>query len=87
MQTVTPINVHVENDWHGSRHSGSCVRKSTTPVNRGGKQTTRMRTCVTNKTKTTKPKTSHIPPQVVQPKHVPSTRSRSSSPSRDREHW
>ncbi|CAF3178052.1 unnamed protein product [Rotaria socialis] len=81
MHAVTPVNVHVESDWHGSRHGGSYVKKSTTPVNRGGRQATRMRTCVTNKVKT---KPSQIPQPVAQPKQVVPVSSRSPSPNRDR---
>ncbi|CAF1360367.1 unnamed protein product [Rotaria magnacalcarata] len=84
MHAVTPVNVHVEGDWHGSRHGGSYVKKSTTPVNRGERQSARMRTCVTNKTKTLKTKPSQIPQPVVQPKQVVPVSSRSPSPNRDR---
>ncbi|CAF3327624.1 unnamed protein product [Rotaria sp. Silwood1] len=83
MQAVTPIDVHVENEWHDSRHNGSYVKKSTSTVNRGGRQAIRMRTCVTNKTRPSKTKSLHIPQQVVQPKQVLPARSRSPSPNRE----
>ncbi|CAF4308220.1 unnamed protein product [Rotaria sp. Silwood2] len=83
MQAVTPVDVHVENEWHDSRHNGSYVKKSTSTVNRGGRQATRMRTCVTNKTKSSKTKSFHIPQQVVQTKQVLSVSSRSPSPTRE----
>ncbi|CAF4912851.1 unnamed protein product, partial [Rotaria magnacalcarata] len=51
---------------------------------RGERQSARMRTCVTNKTKTLKTKPSQIPQPVVQPKQVVPVSSRSPSPNRDR---
>lgn len=82
MQTVTPVNVHVDNEWHNGRRNGSYARKSSSAGSRGGRQAVRMRTCVATKTKAKSP---HIPPQVVQPKQCLPTRSQSSSPNR--EHW
>ncbi|CAF3790687.1 unnamed protein product [Rotaria sordida] len=83
MQTVTPVDVHVENKWHDNCHNGLYIKKNTSTVNRGGRQATRMRTCVTNKTKTSKIKSCHIPQQIVQPKQVLPVRSRSPSPNRE----
>ncbi len=83
MQTITPVDVHVENKWRDSRTNGSYVKKSTTTANRGGRQPPRMRTCVTNKTKTSKTRASHNPQQVVQCKQTLPVRSRSPSPNRD----
>ena len=73
MQTITPVDVHVENGWHDGRTRGSFVKKSTTIPNRGGRQAPRMRTCVISKTKTSKTK-----PQQVLP-----VRSRTPSPNRE----
>jgi hypothetical protein len=86
MQTITPVDVHIENEWRDGRTSGSYVKKSTTITNRGGRQAPRMRTCVTSKTKTNKTKFSHFPQQVVQSKQVVPARSRSPSPP-NREPW
>ncbi len=68
MQTITPVDVHIENEWRDGRGSGSYVKKGSTTANRAGRQAPRMRTCVTSKTKTNKSKTLHPSQQVVQPK-------------------
>jgi hypothetical protein len=83
MQTITPVNVHVENEWRNGCNSGSYVKKNTIIANRGGRQPSRLRTCVANKTKTSKTKSTPIPQQVVHPKPVLPVRSRSPSPNRD----
>jgi hypothetical protein len=83
MQTIAPINVHIESEWRDSRPNGPSVRKSTSTANRGGRQAPRMRTCVTSKTKTNKTKSPHLPQQVIQPKQVLPVRSRSPSPNRE----
>ena len=88
MQTITPVDVHVENQWRDSRPQGSYVKKGTnsgkcTP---NGRQGPRIRTCVTNKTKIPKSKSAQLPQQTVQAKTVVPTRSRSPSPP-TREPW
>ena len=85
MQTITPVDIHIENEWRdGRNNSGSYVKKSTNTVaNRGGRQAPRMRTCVTNKTRVTKAKSCHIPQPVIQSKQTVPTRSRSPSPNRE----
>ena len=82
MQTIAPVNVHVENAWRNGCTNGSYVKKNptTAATNRGGRQAPRMRTCVTSKIKTNKTKSSQ---QIVQPKQVVPVRSRSPSPSRE----
>jgi hypothetical protein len=76
MQAVTPVDVHIENEWR----EGSNVQKNTRTSSRKDRQAPRMRTRVSNKTKTKK--SSLIPKQVVVPKLVSPIRSRSSSPNR-----
>jgi len=85
MQTITPVDVHVENEWRDSRPHGLYVKKSATMANRGGggRQGPRMRTCVTNKTKINRSKSSQLPPQTAQTKPVLPARSRSPSPTRE----
>jgi hypothetical protein len=83
MQTITPVNVHIESEWRGGCTDGSYIRKKITPANRGGRQAPRMRTCVTSKTKPSKTKSSNMPQQVTQPKQVLPVRSRSPSPNRE----
>jgi hypothetical protein len=83
MQTITPVDVHIENEWRDGRTSGSYTKKSTTTANRGGRQAPRMRTCVTSKTRINKTKSGHNPQQVVQPKQALPVRSRSPSPNRE----
>jgi hypothetical protein len=81
MQAITPVDVHVENDWREGLNNKRNVKTS----NRGGRQTTRMRTHVIDKTRTKKTKvllSTHIPKQVVVPKLVLPGRSRSPSPNR-----
>jgi hypothetical protein len=85
MQTITPVDVHVENQWRDSRPQGLYVKKGTNTGNRtttptNGRQGSRIRTCVTNKTKITKSKSAQLPPPIVQVKTVVPTRSRSPSP-------
>lgn len=86
MQTIAPVDVHIENEWREGRNtSGSYVKKSNNTVtNRGGRQGPRMRTCVTNKTRINKSKSCHIPQQVnTQSKTTVQNRSRSPSPNRE----
>jgi hypothetical protein len=82
MQAITPVDVHVENEWRDGLDNKKNVKIS----NRTGRQTTRMRTQVVDKTKTKNTKAilspSHIPKQVVVPKLILPVRSRSSSPNR-----
>jgi hypothetical protein len=80
MQAVTPVDVHVENDWR----EGANVKQNTKISSRKDRQASRMRTRVLNKTKTKKinVSSSPIPKQVVIPKLVPPIRSRSPSPNR-----
>lgn len=78
MQGITPVDVHVENDWR----KGTNVKQKTKISSR---KASRMRTRVLNKTKTKKidgGSLSPIPKQVVMPKLVPPVRSRSASPNR-----
>jgi hypothetical protein len=87
MQAITPIDVHVENEWRDDSTEGLYAKKNTKTSTRGNRQGSRMRTRVVNKTKTkkTQPSSSplsHIPKQVVIPKLVLPGRSRSPSPSR-----
>jgi hypothetical protein len=87
MQTITPVDVHVENQWRDSRPQGLYVKKGTTVGNRAnGRQGPRMRTCVTNKTKISKSKSSQLPQPIVQAKPIVPARSRSPSPP-TREPW
>jgi hypothetical protein len=83
MHTITPVDVHIENEWRDHRTNGLYVKKSTATGNRGGRHAPRMRTCVTNKTKTNRPKSAHLCQQIVQPKQVLPARSRSPSPNRE----
>lgn len=80
MQAVTPVNVHVENEWR----EGVDVKKNTKISNRKDQQAPRIRTRVLNKTKTKKPEisSSNIPKQVVFPKLISPVQSRSSTPKR-----
>ena len=83
MQTITPVGIHIENEWSYGSNSRSHVKKDRTTVNRGGRQAARMRTCVASKLKSSKTKNSHIPQQVVQTKQVLPVHSRSPSPNRE----
>lgn len=83
MQTITPVDIHVENEWRDGYNSGSYVKKSTTTANRVGRQAPRMRTCVISKAKTNKTISSHVPQEITQSKQVLPVRSRSSSPNRE----
>ena len=80
MQAVTPVDIHVENDWHNRLESKA--NRKTLP--RQDRQAPRMRTRVSNKTKPKKTVllSTRIPKQVVTPKVVPQTRSRTPSPNR-----
>jgi hypothetical protein len=83
MQTIAPVNVHVENAWRNGCTNGSYVKKNlttATTTNRGGRQAPRVRTCVTSKIKTNKTKPCQ---QIVQQKQVVPVRSRSPSPNRE----
>ena len=57
--------------------------KGTTIGTCRGRQDPRIRTYVTSKVNTSKIKSGHIPPRVVQPKQTLSTCSRSPSPNRE----
>ena len=83
MQTITPVDVHIENDWRDGRPHNSYVKKTMNSSNRNGRTNPRIRTCVATKTKTTRPKSATLPQQTVQAKPVPPARSRSPSPNRD----
>lgn len=84
MQTITPVDIHIENEWRDSRSNSSFVKKPTTnSTTRNGRTAPRMRACVTNKTKPTRPKSAHLPQQTVQAKPVPPARSRTPSPNRE----
>jgi hypothetical protein len=83
MQTITPVDVHIENEWRDGRISGSHVKRSTTTANREERQGSRMRTCVTNKTKPKKAKSCNIPQQVIRLKQALPSRSRTPSPNRE----
>lgn len=85
MQTIAPVDVHIDNEWRDNRPHSSYVKKPTTmnATARNGRTVPRMRACVTNKTKPTRPKSAHLPQQTVQAKPVPPARSRSPSPSRE----
>jgi hypothetical protein len=81
MQAVTPVDVHVENEWH----QGLDAKKNTRTSSYKDRQAPRMHTRVLNKTKTKKTEislspASNIPKQTVFPKLVTTVRSRSSSP-------
>ncbi|CAF1282728.1 unnamed protein product [Adineta steineri] len=86
MQTITPIDVHVDNDWRNDCISGSYIKKSTTTANRGGRQAPRMRTCVISKVKPNKTKSSNISQEITQSKQNLAIHSRSPSPP-TREPW
>ena len=78
MQAITPVDVHIENDWR----QGINVKQNTKISSQNA---SRMRTKVLNKPKTKKIESagsSPIPKQVVMPKVVPRVRSRSTSPNR-----
>ena len=83
MQTITPVDIHIENEWRDGCITGSYVRKSTTTANRGGHQAPRMRTCVISKAKTNRTKSLHIPQEITQSRQVLPVRSRSPSPNRE----
>jgi hypothetical protein len=83
MQAVTPVDVHVENEWR----TGSNAKKNIRTSSRKDRQAPRMRTRVLNKTKTKKTDVSlsslyHLPKQVVIPKLVLPVHSQSSSSNR-----
>ena len=80
MQAVTPVDIHVDKDWH----RGSELKGNIRPFNRKDRQATRMRTRVLNKTKPKKstPSSVQIPKQVVMPKLVPQSPPRTPSPNR-----
>lgn len=83
MQNITPVDVHIENDWRDNRPHNSYVKKPMNSTTRNGRTNPRMRTCVATKSKTTRPKSATLPQQTVQVKPVPLARSRTPSPNRD----
>ena len=83
MQAVTPVDVHIENEWHKKLDPRKTIKIS---IHRD-RQTPRMPTRTINKIKTKKTRASvlvptHVPKQAVIPKLVSKVRSPSSSPNR-----
>ncbi|CAF0778111.1 unnamed protein product [Adineta ricciae] len=83
MQTITPVDLHIDNDWRDGGMNGSAVRKSSSATNRGGRQALRMRTCVMSKVKPNKTKSAQMTSEVTQSKSNLPVRSRSPSPTRE----
>jgi hypothetical protein len=85
MQTIAPVDIHVGNIWRKQTPNHVTFTTKTTSIgDRNSRATPHMRTCVTNKTKTTRTKSVLPAAQtIVQPKTVASARSRSPSPNRE----
>lgn len=78
MQAITPVNVHVENEYR----EGINGKKNTKILNNKNRQKPQIRTRVINKTKKNELLSYNIPKQVVFPKLISPIPSRSSSPNR-----
>ena len=83
MQTITPVDLHIDNDWRDGGMNGSTSRKSSSATNRGGRQALRMRTCVMSKVKPNKTKSAQVTSEVTQSKSTIPVCSRSPSPTRE----